>query len=81
MSTRRKIGDAVIVHAGTEDEFTGRIVAHSAGSEPDDCVYDCGDPDCREWPVLEVVDEATQKPTGERAFHVAECCMSSPAEK
>lgn len=74
MSIRRKIGDVVTLADDYGSMYQGRIVAHGRGTEPDDCVLDCGDVDCAEWPVVEVLDERGVA-TGERVFHVAECQM------
>lgn len=77
MSLRRQIGDVVQLN-DDGSPYEGRIVAHGRGVDPDDCVRGCGDPLCREWPVVEVLD-ARGKATGERVFHVAECLMTTPA--
>lgn len=78
MSIRRTMGEVALL----DDEdgsppYLGRIVAHSRGAKPDACVRDCGDPQCREWPVVEVVN-APGESTGEMIFHVPECRMATP---
>lgn len=74
MSTRRKAGD--IVWKRENAGFSGRagLGVIPEGSEPDECMLGCGDPDCREWPDLWPCDEAG-KPTGENWCHVSECEM------
>lgn len=75
MSKRRIIGDIVEVK-NLEDRspYLARIVEHGSGVDPDDCILDCGDPDCKEWPLLHLVD-AKGNPTGDRSHHVPECQM------
>jgi hypothetical protein len=60
VGTRRKIGDVVLVKNGEDEAFMGRIIIHGRGTEPDECVLDCGDPECHEWPVVEVVDNTVR---------------------
>jgi hypothetical protein len=77
---RRKIGDVVQLDAdsGWESEHgTYRIASlHRDGSKAssDTCVQ-CANPECREWPLLEQVDN-DGTPTGEHAYHVPECRMA-----
>lgn len=80
MSERRKVGELVLIDNGEDDPFLARIVVHGAGTEPDDCVLDCSDPNCGEWPVVHVV-RANGSETGERVFHVSECEMATPGHK
>lgn len=77
MSTRRKIGDIVCVdgYQHNDQPYIGQIVVHGGGAEPDDCILDCGDPECKEWPVVIEIG-ADGHPNGERDFHVPECHMS-----
>ena len=74
MSTRRKAGDVVwkLENAG----FSGRagLGVIPEGTESDECMLGCGDPDCQEWPDLWPCDEAG-KPTGGNWCHVSECEM------
>lgn len=76
MSTRRKIGDIVRVdgYQHNDTPYIAQIVEHGRGREPDDCILDCGDPDCKEWPVVHEIG-VDGKPNGERDFHVPECHM------
>ncbi len=76
MSARRKIGDTVRVdgYQHNDTPYIGQIVESGSGPDPDDCILDCGDPECKEWPlVIEIGDDG--KPNGERNFHVPECHM------
>lgn len=75
MSLRRAIGDHVLACDG-EDElpYTVKIVSSALGRDFDDCMYDCGDPDCKEWAIVEVLNE-NGVPTGERVYHLTECHM------
>lgn len=58
-----------------EGEFCVRIVVHTCGESPDECLLPaCVDPNCKEWPVVEVLD-ALHQPTGQRIFHISECAM------
>jgi hypothetical protein len=54
--------------------YVGQIVEHGRGSDPDECPLDCGDPNCKEWPVVHEIGP-DGKPTGERQFHIPECHM------
>jgi hypothetical protein len=76
MSTRRKIGDIVRVDGYQHDDtpYVAQIVEHGGGIEPDDCILDCGDPACKEWPVVQEVG-LDGRLNGERNFHVPECHM------
>lgn len=82
MSTRRKIGDIVRVdgYQHNDTPYVAQIVAHGRGTEPDDCILDCGDPACKEWPVVHEIG-ADGKPNGERDFHVPECHMLDHDDK
>lgn len=77
MSTRRRIGDIVFVDHQSElepDPFFAQIVESGSGPDPDDCIRECGDPDCKEWPVVrEIGTDGRQN--GERQFHICECVM------
>lgn len=78
MSKRRAFGDVVQVQDDYgEVPYLVRLVPTEDGAEPDDCVYECGDPDCREWRIAEVLNEQAQA-TGEQIHHLTECNMSDP---
>lgn len=74
MSNRRKPGDIVWKPAGYG--FTGQsgLGLIPEGSNPSECMEDCGDPDCQEWPDMWPLD-ASGKPTGGNWCHVSECQM------
>lgn len=74
MSKRRNPGDVVWKPAGYG--FTGKsgLGLIPEGSNPSECMEDCGDPDCQEWPDLWSVD-ASGKTTGGNWCHVSECQM------
>ncbi len=74
MSTRRQPGDIVWKSAGAG--FTGQaaLCVIPLGSEPDECMVGCDDPECKEWPDLWPCDE-NGKPTGGNCCHVSECQM------
>jgi hypothetical protein len=77
MSKRRKIGDVVRVKYPSEvepDPFVAQIVESGSGPVPEDCIRDCGDPDCKEWQVVHEIG-SDGKPNGERQFHISECAM------
>ena len=78
MSKRRALGDVVQVQ-GDEGEppYLVKLIPTADVAQPDDCMYECGDPDCREWRIAEVLDDQAQ-PTGQRIYHVTECNMSDP---
>ena len=76
MSQRRKVGDIVQVRDDNGD-YHAKIVHHGRGIDPDSCILECDDPNCGEWPVLEIIS-VDDSPVGERVFHVPECRMSSP---
>jgi hypothetical protein len=76
MSKRRAFGDIVQVNE-QESPFMVRLVPTDDGAEPDYCVYECGDEDCREWRKAEIVREG--QATGELVYHIPECHMSDPA--
>jgi len=80
MSVRRRIGDVVQLDEEDDGPYLAKIAEHGRGTAPDDCMRVCGDPDCKEWPVLAEVD-AAGKLTGVRVFHVAECQMAEPGSK
>lgn len=75
MSKRRQPGDIVWKSEGAG--FTGQaeLCVIPVGSEPDDCMMGCDDPECREWPDLWPCDESGM-PTGGNCCHVAECEIS-----
>ncbi len=75
MSIRRHIGDVVRVEYQNYDvPYVAQIVEHGRGTEPDDCILNCGDPECKEWPVVHEIGP-DGKPNGERQFHIPECYM------
>lgn len=57
-----------------------KLIPTVDGAEPYYCTYKCGDPDCREWWIEEVLDDQAQR-TGQRIYHVTECNMSDPTSK
>jgi hypothetical protein len=78
MSKRRAFGDVVQVQDDDGDApYLVKLVPTEDGAEPDYCVAECGDSDCREWRIAEVLDDQ-RHPTGQRIYHVAECNMSDP---
>lgn len=78
MSKRRAFGDVVQVQNDDgEPPYLVKLIPTPDGAQPDDCMYECGDPDCREWRIAEVCGEQAQ-PTGERIYHVTECNMGDP---
>ncbi|MDC6536483.1 hypothetical protein LN429_15370 [Pseudomonas syringae] len=78
MSKRRAFGDVVQMQDDDgETPYLVKLIPTDDGAEPDDCMYECGDPGCREWRIAEVVDDQAQA-TGERIYHVTECNMSDP---
>ena len=78
MSKRRAFGVVVQVQDDDgEPPYLVKLIPTADGAQPDDCMYECGDPDCREWRIAEVLDAQAQ-PTGERIYHVTECNMSDP---
>lgn len=81
MSKRRACSAVVQVQDDDrETPYLVKLIPTEDGAEPDDCMYECGDPDCREWRIAEVLDEQVE-PTGERIYHVTECNMSDPGSK
>jgi hypothetical protein len=48
--------------------------------EPDYCMLDCGDPECREWATCWACDK-DGNPTGGMACHVSECQMEDPNDR
>lgn len=78
MSKRRACGDVVQVQDyDGERPYPVKLIPTADGAEPDYCMYECGDPDCREWRIAEVLDGQAQ-PTGQRIYHVTECNLSDP---
>lgn len=78
MSKRRAFGDVVQVQDDDgEPSYLVKLIPTADGAEPDYCMYECGDPDCREWRIAEVLNDQAQ-PTGQRIYHVTECNMSDP---
>ena len=76
MSKRRVFGDVVQVQDDDgEPPYLVKLIPTDDGADPDYCMYECGDPDCREWRIAEVLDDDGQL-TGQRIHHVAECHMS-----
>ncbi len=78
MSKRRAFGDVVQIQDDDgETPYLVKLIPTADDVQPDDCVYECGDPDCREWRIAEVLDDQAQ-PTGQRIYHVTECNMNDP---
>lgn len=76
MSTRLKPGDIVTFAAerrvgDMQDAHFGRVDELGDATE---CMHDCGDPDCREWPNVELLDGNGRR-TGDYAMHICECEM------
>lgn len=70
MSKRRAFGDAVQVRDDNgELPYLVKLIPTEDGAEPDYCMYECGDPDCREWRIAEVLNDQVQ-PTGQRIYIV-----------
>jgi hypothetical protein len=74
MSKRRKPGEIVYKPSGYGFSTRAGLGIIPEGTEPDECMMDCGDPDCKEWPDLWPCDE-TDKPIGGNWCHVSECEM------
>ena len=84
MSKRRNVGDIVLLNDGDgEADYMGRISPQGADRPSDECPHvflDSGhDPLCREWPVVDLIDE-NLNPTGGHVYHVAECRMRDCAD-
>lgn len=78
MSKRRAFGEVVQVQEEDgQPPYLVKLIPTAVGAEPDDCMYECGDPDCREWRIAEVLDDRAQ-PAGQRIYHVTECNMCEP---
>lgn len=78
MSKRRAFGDVVQKDDGDgEPPYLVMLIPTADGAEPDYCMFECGDPECREWRIAEILDKQAH-PTGKRIYHVAECCLSDP---
>jgi hypothetical protein len=77
MSKRRAFGDVVQKRDGDGKPYLVRLIPTEDGAEPDYCVAECGDPECREWRIAEILDDQAH-PTGRRIYHVAECRLSDP---
>ncbi|KUG40599.1 hypothetical protein AL053_00755 [Pseudomonas savastanoi pv. fraxini] len=78
MSKRRAFGEVVQVQdENGQPPYLVKLIQTADGAEPDDCMYECGDPDCREWRIAEVLDDQAL-PAGQRIYHVTECNMSDP---
>ena len=78
MSKRRAFGDVVQVQDDDgEPPYLVKLIPTADSAVPDYCMYDCGDPDCREWRIAEVLDDQVQA-TGVRIYHITECNMSDP---
>lgn len=76
MSKRRKIGDIVWVEYQNNDvPYIGQIAMSGSGPDPEDCILECGDPECKEWRVVHEIG-LDGKPNGERQFHIPECHMT-----
>ncbi|KOP60699.1 hypothetical protein OX90_04555 [Pseudomonas coronafaciens pv. porri] len=78
MIKRRAFGDVVQVQDDEgEPPYLVKLIPTADGAQPDGCMSECGDSDCREWRIAEVLDDKA-RPTGERIYHVTECNMSDP---
>lgn len=78
MSKRRSFGEVVQVpDEDGQPPYLVKLIPTADGVEPDDCMYECGDADCREWRIAEVLDDQGL-PAGKRIYHVTECNMSDP---
>jgi hypothetical protein len=76
MSKRRVVGEVVWVQDDDgEPPYRVTLNPTADSADPDYCMYECGDPDCREWRIAEVLDDDGHL-TGQRIHHVAECHMS-----
>lgn len=74
MSRRRSPGD--VVQRAPGSGFVGSpepSKVRICDDPPDPCLLGCGDPACREWPNLEVVEGPFK---GNYLYHVSECQMS-----
>lgn len=63
MSKRRTFGE--IVQAQDEDgqpPYLVKLIPTADGAKPDDCMYECGDPDRREWRIAEALYDWTSRP-------------------
>ena len=80
MSKRRKPGDIVWKPSGYGFSTLDGLGLIPEGSDSSDCVMECGDPDCQEWPDLWPVDKAG-KPIGGNWCHVSECEMHDAPNK
>lgn len=77
MSKRRKNRDVVRVQYPGDaqpDPFVAQIVRSDSGHDPEDCIRECGDPECKEWRVVHELN-ANGTPNGQRQFHISECVM------
>lgn len=78
MSQRRRPGEVVRREPGSG--FVGsadpQLIRVPSGNdykeEADPCMMGCGDPECREWANLEIVEGPH---TGQFIFHISECQM------
>ena len=81
MSTRRNPGEIVRRNPGSG--FVGspqpELVRVPDGDDymnADPCVSGCGDPQCREWPNMEIVEGPH---AGAYMYHISECEMFDSA--
>lgn len=78
MSKRRKPGEVVrrlpgSGFVGSADPQMVRIPSgHDFVDQADPCMMGCGDPECREWANLEIVEGPH---TGQFIYHISECEM------
>jgi len=80
MSIRRKPGEIVRRRPGSgfiseaEPAFIQVPEDEAYTLEADPCMLNCGDPECREWANLQIVDG---EHAGQTLFHISECEMES----
>lgn len=80
MSKRRDFGEVVLLDDDDDGPYLARILVPDTGRGHDGCMASCGDPDCREWWTLDVLDAARAR-TGEYAYHISECTMRDAPAK
>ncbi len=76
MSVRRKPGEIVKRQPGSGflNSAKPEFIKILDTDDYDPCMMGCGDPDCREWPNVEVLDE-NRVGTGDFLYHISECQM------
>jgi hypothetical protein len=74
MSKRRTSGEIVYKQPNAGFVGTPGLCQIQPEADPDFCMMNCDDPDCREWATLWACDE-NGVPTGGVACHVSECQM------